>query len=47
MMIYKGYEIDTTTFKNSVTVFFYGDEVAFESVREAKDFIDEIGGDEG
>ena len=42
MTEYKGYEIDTQTFANLITVFFEGDEVAFESIEEAKAFIDEV-----
>ena len=41
-MMYKGYEIDTVTFKGLVTVCFEGDEVVFHSVDEAKQFIDEL-----
>lgn len=42
MTEYKGYEIDTTTFENMITVFFEGDEIVFTSEKEAKEFIDEI-----
>lgn len=41
-MFYKDYEIDTTTFKGIVTVEFMGDEIAFNTVEEAKEFIDEM-----
>lgn len=40
--IYKGYEIDTTTFSGLITVFIDGDELAFDTVQQAKDFIDTI-----
>ena len=39
-MIYKGYEIDLTTFKGLITVCFCGDEVTFKTIEEAKAFID-------
>ena len=42
MTIYKGYEIDTNTFPGMITVFFDGDEIAFESIEEAKEFIDSV-----
>ena len=41
-MIYKDYEIDTTTFNGLITVCFEGDEISFNSVEEAKAFIDSI-----
>jgi len=41
IIIYKGYEIDTTTF-SLITVFYAGDEYAFHSLEAAKQFIDSI-----
>jgi len=41
-MLYKGYEIDTTTFKNLITVLYCGDEVVFDTVDAAREFIDNI-----
>ena len=41
-MIYKGFEIDTETFKPLVTVFYHGDELAFDTVREARDEINRL-----
>lgn len=40
-MNYKGIEIDTTTYE-MVSVFYEGDDVMFETVDEAKAFIDGI-----
>ena len=40
-MNYKGFEIDTTTY-SMVSVFYDGDDVLFETVKEAKAFIDSI-----
>lgn len=40
--MYKGYEIDTTTFKNLITVLYRGDEVVFDTVDAAREFIDSI-----
>ena len=37
---YKGYEVDT--FGNGFTVFYQGDEVYFDTAKEAEAFIDEI-----
>ena len=41
MTMYKGYEIEV--FGPGYTVFFEGDEVYFDTVEEAKAFIDEEG----
>lgn len=41
IIIYKGYEIDTTTY-NCISVFVAGDDFVFNSVDEAKRFIDSI-----
>ena len=41
--LYKGMEIDTTTYPNLITVFYCGDDLVFDSIAEAKNFIDEIG----
>lgn len=41
IIIYKGYEIDTTTY-NCISVFFAGDDFVFNSIDEAKRFIDSI-----
>ena len=41
-MLYKGYEIDTTTYKNLITVLYCGDEVVFDTVDAAQQFIDNI-----
>lgn len=38
---YKGYEIDNS-FGDFYTVLYCGDEVAFNTIDEAKEFIDEI-----
>lgn len=38
---YKGYEIDDS-FGDFYTVLYCGDEVAFNTIEEAKEFIDEI-----
>ena len=38
---YKGYEIDNS-FGDFYTVLYCGDEVAFDTIEEAKEFIDEI-----
>lgn len=38
---YKGYEIDNS-FGDFYTVLYCGDEVAFNTIEEAKEFIDEI-----
>lgn len=40
-MDYRGFEIDTTTY-GMVSVFFEGDDVMFDTVDEAKAFIDEV-----
>ena len=40
-MFYKDYYIDTTTY-NFITVEFMGDDIVFDSIEEAKDFIDEM-----
>ena len=42
--VYKGYEIES--FNSNFTVFYCGDEVVFSSIKDAKNFIDEILGDE-
>ena len=39
---YKDYEIDTTTFPGLITVLIDGDELVFDDVQQAKDFIDTI-----
>jgi len=39
-MVYKGYEIET--FSNGYTVFYHGDEVYFDTIEQAKAFIDEV-----
>lgn len=41
IIIYKGYEIDTTTY-NCISVFVAGDDFIFNSIDEAKQFIDSI-----
>lgn len=41
VMEYKGYDIDTTTYKY-ITVQYNGDDVVFDTIEEAKQFIDEI-----
>lgn len=40
-MFYKGYEIDDYTY-SMVSVFYCGDDVLFDTIDEAKGFIDEI-----
>ena len=42
MINYKGYEIDTISFAGMITVFFEGDEFVFNTVDDAKAFIDRI-----
>lgn len=41
-MEYKGYTIDTSVYGNLITVFYEGDDLVFNTVQEAKQFIDEI-----
>ena len=41
-MFYKGYEIFTYMILDYYTVIYAGDEVVFETIEEAKEFIDEI-----
>lgn len=41
-MTYKGHDIDTTTFPGLITVCYLGDEVTFDSIDAAKEFIDAI-----
>lgn len=43
IIIYKGYEIDTTTY-NCISVFVAGDDFIFGSIDEAKRFIDGLEG---
>ena len=40
--MYKGYEIDKDMIPGMFTVFFEGDEIAFDTEAEAKAFIDSI-----
>lgn len=42
MMIYKDYEIDITTYKNLITVFFEGEDLVFDTLEAAQAFIDDI-----
>ena len=42
-MVYKGYEIEDCTY-SMVSVFYCGDDVLFDTIDEAKRFIDEIAG---
>lgn len=42
-MIYKGYTIEKSIFRGAnYTVFYNGDEILFNTIEEAKAFIDEI-----
>lgn len=41
-MTYKDYEIDTTTYKNLITVFFEGEDLVFDTIEAAQAFIDDI-----
>lgn len=41
-MEYKGYTIDTSVYGNLITVFYDGDDLVFNTVQEAKEFIDSL-----
>lgn len=41
-MEYKGYYIDCDLFKGVYTVCYNGDEIAFPTIKEAEEFIDEL-----
>jgi hypothetical protein len=41
-MDYKGYTIDTSCYGNLITVFYDGDDLVFNTVQEAKEFIDSL-----
>lgn len=41
-MDYKGYTIDDSVYGNLITVFCEGDDLVFNTVQEAKEFIDSL-----
>ena len=41
-MDYKGYTIDTSVYGNLITVFYEGNDLVFNTVQEAKEFIDSL-----
>lgn len=41
-MIYKDFEIDTTTYMNLITVFFEGEDLVFDTIEAAQAFIDDM-----
>ena len=41
-MVYRGYEIDTSTFPELITVCYEGDEIVFDTIEDARAFIDSL-----
>lgn len=41
-MLYRGFEIDNSMIPGMYTVWYCGDEVVFDSVEDAKAFIDDL-----